>query len=59
MTAKIILLAVCAAALILSYKGKWVLETFKFARVTDKNIMKLKFAALIIAAAAFVINFFI
>lgn len=59
MITKIILLAVCAVALVLSYKGKWVLETFKFAEPNEKNIMKLKFAALIIAAAAFVLNFFI
>ncbi|GEM_PF-7008725 len=59
MAAKIILLAVCAVALVLSYRGKWVLETFKFAEPTEKNIIILKCAALVIAAAAFVFNFFI
>ncbi len=59
MAAKIILLAVCAVALVLSYRGKWVLETFKLAEPTEKNIIILKCAALVIAAAAFVFNFFI
>lgn len=58
MLVKILIIALCAVAAVLTFKGEWVLKNiFKNPEPSEKAVVSMKFIALLIAVILFVMVF--
>ncbi|MGN0150067.1 MAG: hypothetical protein ACI4C7_07455 [Clostridia bacterium] len=58
MLIKILIIALCAAAAVLTFKGEWILKRFfGVSEPSEKAVVSMKFIALLIAVIMFITVF--
>lgn len=58
MLIKILIIALCAVAAVLTFKGEWVLKNiFKISEPSEKAVVSMKLIALLLAVILFIMVF--